>query len=327
MGTTAGGEAGCTALQRSPSWDSFSRAVREAAATFENKLAELYLRFGQEMESEGEFGSLESELMLGLGEAAAAWGNRASWEEDTVASDLGEQLGASTRWGAVSALSERVGAGGKEDGSPLPSRRNRPTSPPPLTSLTRTASVKETARERSEYLLHPYTSMMGRRGSRSPMRKRRGHGGDDLPPTGATRSQYFTFQPSQPIVPLPTSREREMISEVDDEIIDRRKAVRSLKVQNLLMSQPWRRRTVHSSQPYRPVSNYHERRRKGSEFQSRPSDYPVTYYRRSLEELDKVDAARRKPRAENDLAGAVALSKYYKQPKYIKGFKFERFPH
>ena len=334
-----GASRGFSQLQRSPSWENFSRAVREAATTFENKLAELYLRFGQEAEGDvTDFGSLESELMLGLEEA----GSRASWEEETT-SDLGEQAAAVTRWGAASAFSERTGevptrtevVVEEDRESSSNARRLRP-SPPPPAGLKRTASVKETARERSEYMLRPYTSMMHRPGggSRSPLGRRRRHFTEDYPPIGVTRSQFFSFQPSEPIVPLDTSREREMISQVDDEIIDRRKTNRSLKVQNLLMSQPWRRRTVHSSQPYKPVANYHERRasRKGTEFSLvRPTNYPTAaYYRRSLEDLGAEGRGRGRKVAmasAEDLAGAIALSKYYKQPKYMKTIKIERFPH
>ncbi len=202
--------------------------------------------------------------------------------------------------------------------------------------------MKETARERSEYLHNPYTSSLraGRLG-RSPLRTRSGRRGRDPslegPTIGVTRSQYFTFQPSEPLVPLDTSKDREIISEVDSDLIDRRRANRSLKVQSLLMAQPWRRKTVHSSQPYLPVSRYHEERAGGARRKvsagggdsfsgMRPRYYQPSgpgYYRRSLEKLDREveDEGRRRKLAagvQENLSGAAVLSKYYRQPKYVK---------
>lgn len=187
------------------------------------------------------------------------------------------------------------------------------------TGLKRTASVKETARERSEYL-NPYL-----RAIREPTYRRLRRGArDPSPAVGVTSSQFFTFTPSPPIVPLDTSKEREMISRVDDEIIERRKVNRSLRVQSLAGAAPWRRKTVHTSQPYSPLADYHESRsrrsgrtRGATEF-LRPVHYPA-FYRKSLEDLQREEeAAAARRRLPTDVAGAVALSKYYRAPKHIR---------
>ena len=95
-GSAAGG---AFALQKSPSWDNFSRAVREAAVTFETKLAELCRKFGDEEDLD--FGSIESDLlMLGMESGSlASWGD----SESGGGAGVGEQ-----RYGAISTMSEMV---------------------------------------------------------------------------------------------------------------------------------------------------------------------------------------------------------------------------
>ena len=194
----------------------------------------------------------------------------------------------------------------------------------PKTTLTRTASVKETWRERLDYhsLSTPYTSAMRFRRGAYPLAKTLS--GDNI---GFTRSQYFTHHDppataSSSSTSRDTSRDRAMLAAVDEDIAARRRLNRSLRVQSLSSAQDWRRRTIHAtSAPYLPVRNYHRRRDGPGDF-PRPTHYPGAYRKESLERREREE--RQKTQVDAEMQGRIALAKYYTEPKRMRSKSGER---
>lgn len=127
------------------------------------------------------------------------------------------------------------------------------------------------------------------------------------------------------------SKDREMISQLEQENLDRRKLTRSLRVANL--KPDWRRSTIHTSQPYSPIKNYH--RLKAKMERVTPTYSGLNTYRRSLENLEREAEERLKPSSTTaskslsleELRGAMSLSKYYREPRHMYRKRGDRYSY
>ena len=277
----------------------FAEAVQETTKIFEQRLKDLSKKFNDDNESE--IGS--------------------DWNLDEDSEEL-------QRFGCVSSLSgylprrdfstdsmSKVITGGQRPKSSVLDHKE-------ASPLKRTSSVKVTARERSTYE-NPYLRSINLQSNR---RKRM----DQFDLEMGRSPNVSVFTPAEDIVALDTSKEREEIMGLSTDILATRKKTRSLRVQEQLSDinrGNWRRKTIHTSQPYSPVENYHRQRSLARE---RKSGQMVRYpsaYRKSVEDLDKAveeDTQRRITR-DDPRPGSLVLSRFYRESRFLKSRRGERY--